>query len=253
MTDTAVTVPEIGAGGNPYVFRRRSEPHMAPTTGGTRFHPYALPHMGRAVRSLLVVGGAYVAAQMLADIASLRIIDVGGYAVDAGTLIYPFTFTLRDLVHKIGGKTAARTLIGLAAVINLVMAGFFGLVARLPADEFAGAQLEFGEVLAPVWGIVIASIVAEVVAELIDTEAYTRWVRRFQERLQWGRVLVSNAVAIPVDSALFVGLATVVGVFPAEVAWSIFWVNVVFKGAVTLVSIPMIYMVKPSPVDFAST
>lgn len=209
--------------------------------------------MGRAVRSLLVVGGAYVAAQMLADVASLRIIDVGGYAVDAGTLIYPFTFTLRDLVHKIGGKTAARTLIGLAAVINLVMAGFFGLVARLPADVFTGAQLEFGEVLAPVWGIVIASIVAEVVAELIDTEAYSRWVARFQERLQWGRVLVSNAVAIPVDSALFVGLATLFGVFPAEVAWSIFWVNVVFKGAVTLVSIPMIYMVKPSPVDFAST
>ena len=43
---------------------------------------------------MLVVGGAYVAAQMMADIASLRIIEIGGQAVDAGTLIYPFTFTL---------------------------------------------------------------------------------------------------------------------------------------------------------------
>ena len=205
--------------------------------------------MDRAVRWLVVVGGAYVAAQIMADVASLRIISVGGYAVDAGTLIYPFTFTLRDMVHKIGGKAAARTLIFLAAAINLFMAFFFGLVGRLPADEATGPQLEFGEVLAPVWAIVIASIVAEVVAELIDTEAYTLWVRRFGERLQWGRVLSSNAVAIPVDSALFVGIATALGAFPPEVAWSIFWVNVLFKGVVTLVSIPWIYLVRPTPLS----
>jgi uncharacterized integral membrane protein (TIGR00697 family) len=183
---------------------------------------------------------------MLADIASLRIISVAGFAVDAGTLIYPFTFTLRDLVHKISDKSAARTLIGLAAVINLGMAAFFGLVRSLPPDPQTGPQLEFGQVLAPVWGIVIASIVAEVVAELIDTEAYSMWVRRFAGRHQWGRVLVSNAVAIPIDSALFVGLATVFGVFPVEVSFTIFWVNVVFKGAVTLVSIPWIYLVRPA-------
>lgn len=203
--------------------------------------------MNRAIRSLLIVGGAYVAAQMMADIASLRIITVGGYAVDAGTLVYPFTFTLRDLVHKIAGKSAARTLIFLAAVINLFMAGFFWLVANLPPDSFTGPQLEFGMALSPVWGIVIASIVAEVIAELIDTEAYQRWVKRFGERHQWGRVLVSNSVAIPVDSAVFVGLATLFAVFPSEVAWSILWVNVVFKGLVALISIPWIYWVRPQP------
>jgi hypothetical protein len=205
--------------------------------------------MNRAIRSLLIVGGAYVAAQMLADIGSLRIIDVGGSAVDAGTLIYPFTFTLRDLVHKIAGKSAARTLIFLAAGINVFMAGFFWLVANLPPDSFTGPQLEFGIALSPVWGIVVASIAAEVVAELIDTEAYSRWASRFGERHQWGRVMVSNAVAIPVDSAIFVGLATLFTVFPSEVAWSIFYVNVIFKGLVTLVSIPWIYWVRPQPLS----
>lgn len=205
--------------------------------------------MDRAVRWLMVVSGAYVAAQMMADVASLRIISIGGYAVDAGTLIYPFTFTLRDLVHKIGGKSAARTVIVLAAGVNLVMAAFFGLVGSLPADMVTGPQLEFGRVLAPVWGIVIASIVAEVVAELIDTEAYSMWVKRFGERHQWGRVLVSNSIAIPIDSAIFVGLATLFGIFPPEVAWSIFWLNLVIKGLVTLVSVPWIYLVKPTPLS----
>lgn len=208
--------------------------------------------MNKAVRSLLVLGGAYVAAQMLADIASLRIIEVGGYAVDAGTLIYPFTFTLRDLVHKIAGQSAARTVIFLAAGINIFMAGLFWMVARLPADSLTGPQLEFGAALSPVWGIVVASIVAEVFAELIDTEVYRRWARHFGDRHQWGRVLASNTVAIPIDSALFVGLATLFGVFPTEVAWSIFWVNVIFKGLVTLVSIPWIYWVRPQPLSIST-
>jgi hypothetical protein len=205
--------------------------------------------MKRPVRSLLIVGGAYVAAQMMADIASLRIISVAGYAVDAGTLIYPFTFTLRDLVHKIAGTTAARTVIVLAAAVNVLMAGFFWLVARFPPDSVTGPQIEFGAVLSPVWGIVAASIVAEVLSELIDTEAYRRWEIRFGQRHQWGRVLASNAVAIPVDSAVFVGLATMFGIFPPAVAMTIFWVNVALKGLVTVVSIPWIYWVRPEPVS----
>jgi uncharacterized integral membrane protein (TIGR00697 family) len=207
----------------------------------------------RALRSLLIVGGAYVAAQMLADIASLRIITIAGHAVDAGTLIYPFTFTLRDLVHKIAGKSAARTLIFLAAAINVFMALFFWLVARLPPDPVTGPQLEFGQVLTPVWGIVVASIVAEVASELVDTEVYSAWVRVFGDRHQWGRVLASNAVSIPLDSAVFVGLVTAFGIFAAEVAWSIFWVNVVLKGVVTLVSIPWIYWVRPEPLTVSTS
>ena len=202
---------------------------------------------------MLIVGGAYVAAQMMADVASLRIVEIGGQTVDAGTLIYPFTFTLRDLIHKIAGKSAARTLIFLAAGINVFMAGFFWLVARLPPDPITGPQLEFGTVLAPVWGIVVASILAEVVAELIDTEAYQRWVTWFGEDRQWGRVLFSNAISIPVDSAIFVGLATLFGVFTPEVAWAIFGANVVFKALVTVISIPWIYWVRPEPLAATST
>lgn len=195
-----------------------------------------------------ILAGAYVAAQMMADIASLKIIVVFDRAVDAGTLVYPFTFTLRDMVHKLAGKQVARALIFTAAVINIAMAALFWIVSEWSGDPGAGEQLAFGEVLAPVWRIVLASIVAEVVSELIDTEAYQRWVDRFGPRLQWGRVLSSNAIALPIDSALFV-LIAFVGDLSASVIWEIFWLNVVFKGAFTLVSLPWIYLVKPQQPD----
>jgi len=205
------------------------------------------------VRAATLLAGIYVAAQMLADIASLKIAVVGGLAVDAGTFIYPITFTVRDMIHKRLGKSAARTVIVLAAGINLAMAGFLWLVSVLPADAawsaWEGANVTvndaFARVLAPAWTIVLASIAAEVVSELIDTEVYHLWTSRVTSRFQWTRVLVSNAASVPVDSLIFSWLAFGWGFgMPAPQVWQIFWFNVAVKGAVTLASLPGIYLVR---------
>ena len=195
------------------------------------------------LRRAVIVAVAYVAAQLLADIASLRIVLIAGHSVDGGTLIYPFTFTLRDMLHKVAGVSVTRLVIVLAALVNLLMALFFSLIAVLPADMVVGAQEAFGAVLGPVWRIVFASIIAELASELLDTEVYRFWVARMGARWQWGRVLSSNALAIPLDSALFVAIAFI-GILPGAVLVSLFVTNVVIKGVVTLVSIPGIYLVK---------
>jgi uncharacterized integral membrane protein (TIGR00697 family) len=199
--------------------------------------------------SASIVIAAYAAFQMMADIASLRIVTVAGFSVDAGTFVYPFTFTLRDLVHKTAGIRVARVLIVTVAVLNLIMALLFWLTSILPPDLSVGPQVEFGMVLSPVWRIVFASILAEVVSELIDTEGYRLWVERVTHRYQWARVLVSNAVSVPVDSLIFVWLAFG-GTMPSTVVWSIFVSNVLIKGVTTLISLPGIYLVKEKePVD----
>ncbi|MFO7676660.1 MAG: queuosine precursor transporter [bacterium] len=193
--------------------------------------------------AVAIVSAAYIGAQMMSDVASLRIVTLVGFSIDAGTLVYPFTFTLRDLVHKTGGIRVARALVVAAGAINLLMAGLFWLVARMPADLSVGPQLEFGVVLGPVWRIVIASIVAEVGSELVDGEVYQQWVDRFGMKRQWLRVLSSNSISVPLDSLLFCGLAFI-GRMPLGVVVAIFVANVVLKYAVTLVSLPMIYLVR---------
>lgn len=195
---------------------------------------------------LVLVAVFYVTAQMLADIASLQIVFVAGFSIDAGTFIYPLTFTLRDMVHKVGGIKIARILILTAAGVNLFMALFFRFVALLPPDLAVGPQTEFGDLLSPVWRIVMASIVAEVVAELIDTEGYRFWVEKVTRRYQWARVLFSNALSIPVDSFLFSFLAFWGSMAPSVVI-SIFASNMIIKGLTTLISIPGIYLVKEKP------
>ena len=199
------------------------------------------------ISGVLVVA-AYIAAQMLSDVLSLKIALVAGFSIDAGTFIYPFTFTLRDLVHKLLGRAAARAVIVAAGVINLLMAGLFAFAAWLPPDPTWSLQREFAAVLAPVWRIVVASIVAEIASEFADTEVYHLWVTRVTRRYQWARVLVSNAVSVPLDSLIFCWGAFG-GQLPVATVWSIFWANVLVKGAVTLVSMPGIYLVREQEVD----
>jgi len=193
------------------------------------------------ISGILVVA-AYIAAQMLSDVLSLKIALVAGFSIDAGTFVYPFTFTLRDLVHKLLGRSAARAVIVAAAAINLLMAGLFAFAAWLPPDPTWTLQREFAAVLTPVWRIVVASIVAELASEFTDTEVYHLWVTQVTRRYQWARVLVSNVVSVPLDSLIFCWGAFG-GQLPTVTVWSIFWANVLVKGAVTLVSLPGIYLV----------
>lgn len=196
-------------------------------------------------RIALVSVAAYVATQMLSDIASLKIGIVGGLAVDMGTFVYPITFTLRDIVHKTSGKKNAQTLILLTGGINLFMAAYLMISAAVPSDSSWGLGAEFSAVLAPVWRIVLASIAAEVISELVDTEVYHWFVTKITKRHQWGRVLASNSVSVPIDNAVFC-----LGAFAFDLPWAvvgqIFLMNLAVKYAITLVSLPMIYMT-PDP------
>jgi uncharacterized integral membrane protein (TIGR00697 family) len=189
----------------------------------------------------VIVVAAYIAVQMLADIASLKIGVVLGLAVDMGTFVYPITFTLRDVVHKALGKRNAQVVVISAGVINLGMAGYLMWVASVPGDPSWGLAKEFSAILAPVWRIVLASIAAELVSELLDTEVYHWFVTRVTPRHQWARVLLSNSVSVPTDNIIFA-----VGAFgwnlPWHTVWQIFFFNLWVKYGMTLVSLPLIYL-----------
>jgi queuosine precursor transporter len=130
------------------------------------------------------------------------------------------------------------------------MALYLQWAARAPADPSFALNEEFSAVLAPLWCITVASIVAEVVSELADTEVYHWFVRRVTTGHQWARVVVSNSISIPIDNVLFVVLAfgAIPGLedhaltLPWPAVWDIFVVNVAIKVLVSAASLPLIYL-----------
>ncbi|NMB54404.1 MAG: queuosine precursor transporter [Leptolinea sp.] len=193
--------------------------------------------------SSIIVCAVYVSAQLLSNIASLQIVRFAGLSFDAGTFIYPITFTLRDLAHKVLGLKGVRVLIIAAVAINLFMSVFFWFVSTLEPDTAAGSSEVWGKVLSPVWRITLASVLSQLISELTDTEVYRLWVDRITRRYQWMRVMVSNSISVPLDSLCFSFMAFY-GTMPVESVWGIFWANVIIKMLVTVISLPFIYFVK---------
>lgn len=188
----------------------------------------------------------YVSFQVIANILSTKIalLPYLNWAVDGGTIIYPLTFTLRDFVHKSLGKQKSRQIVILAAGVNLLAVLLFILISKLTPDPSWIFQESFENILLPVWRITIASIIAQIISELIDTEIFSFVYKRFTDTKA---VLTSNTIALLVDSVVF-SLIAFVGSLPMTVIWQIVITNIVIKFILSVISAPAIKVV-PRTID----
>jgi queuosine precursor transporter len=188
--------------------------------------------------------GLYIAAELIANITAVKPIVLGrlGIIVPAGVFVYALTFTLLDLINERLGKRGARQVIGTAFCANLLLAAYAQLTVWWPAPPFFDGQAAVVRVLGSTPRIVAASLVAYLVASLADAELFAWWRQRIGG-YKWMRVLVSNALSTGVDSAIFVTLAFagVLPVLPLIVG------QYVVKMAVTVVSLPLIYVIRTTP------
>lgn len=185
----------------------------------------------------------YIAFQIFSDIMAIKITSVLGLIIPTAVFIYPLTFTLRDVVHKALGKKGAKSIILISALLNILMVLLFQFSIMLPPADTWGMQTEFAMVLGGVWRIVLASIVAEVIGQLVDTEAYSLFVNKITKKYQWARVLFSNLFSSPIDSLIFIFLAFY-GTLPMGVLLSMVFGQTLVKWAVSLISAPLVYLTK---------
>ncbi len=129
----------------------------------------------------------YTVAVAVSNLLIPVFIDLGPLGIlSAGTLTFGITFTLRDIAHQSSaraglGRTPIFLMIGLAAVVNVIVAA---------ALETPGRFL-------------IASFGAILLSETVDTEIY----HRLRSRSWLMRVFSSNAISVPLDSIAFTVVA----------------------------------------------
>jgi queuosine precursor transporter len=157
---------------------------------------------------LIALTGTFILTLSLADLAATKFILIGGVIAPGGVFLFSIIFVVRDMLHKVAGQDYVRRTILIAAVLNLFVAAYFYFIAQLPAPEFFQLAEPWDAIFALAPAIVLASITAAVISQLLNTYVYQRlWDAG---RPQWARVVGSNLVSLPVDSVLFTGLAFVV-------------------------------------------
>jgi len=192
---------------------------------------------------VILAVGLYVACELIANVTASKPIDLGGLVVPAGVFVYALTFTLLDLINERLGRSGARRVIATAFAANLLLAGYSQLTVVAPAPAFFDGQAAFARVLGATPRIVAASLLAYLVASLADAEVFAWWRARLAGP-RWLRVLASNAISTGVDSLVFV-TAAFAGSLPL---WPLIVGQYVVKMAVTVVSLPLIYLIRAMPV-----
>lgn len=189
------------------------------------------------MRTILI--GLYIACELIANVTASKPVQLGGIVVPAAIFIYTLTFTLIDLINESLGKQGARKVIWAAFIANLLLAAYAQFAVVLPPASFYSGQEAFAGVLGVTPRIVMASLTAYLISAFIDTEVFAFWKNRIKGP-KWSRVFVSNAISTWIDSVVFITLAF----YGAMPIWILIKGQYVIKMAITLGSLPLIYLVR---------
>jgi len=211
--------------------------------------------MDRGYRHLDTVTAIFVAVLLISNIASAaKIVDWGvslfglHLAFDAGTLLFPVSYVFGDVLTEVYGYRRSRKVIWTGFALSALMALIFWVVGHLPGEaewETYAGQGAYDAILGGVssGGIIVASLVAYFAGEFSNSYVMAKMKIATQGRWLWSRTIGSTLVGEGVDTALFVTIACLFGVFPWSIALTLIVTNYIFKVGVEALMTPVTYRI----------
>jgi uncharacterized integral membrane protein (TIGR00697 family) len=226
----------------------------------------------RAARLFLALAGFLITDALLAEFVGVKIFSLertlgvddvqwnllgvsGTLSFTAGVIYWPLVFILTDLINEYFGRRGVRLVSWLAVAfiawaffaawiaISLAPAGFWVEAnAELGVPDIQRAyQLIFGQGM---W-IIVGSITAFLIGQLIDVTLFHRIRRATGGRWLWLRATGSTAVSQLFDSFIVLYIAFVLGPqqWPLSQFLAVGTVNYAYKMLAAVAMIPVLYLV----------
>ena len=146
---------------------------------------------------------AFLTTLLVSNIASIKIVSIGGLVFDAGTILFPLAYIIGDVITEVYGFSRMRSLLAKGVVMLLSMSLVFWIVGLLPSAADWGMQMQYSQILGVVWRIVFASIVAIFVGELMNAYMMAKLKISSKGKNLWARLISSSAVGAAVDTVIF--------------------------------------------------
>jgi len=225
----------------------------------------------------VILGGFFVANALVAEFIGVKIFALedtlgisrfnfnlfgqqGALQFSAGVLLWPIVFVMTDVINEYYGKRGIRLLSFMAVgLITYAFLMIFAAIQLAPADWWVeqnaskgvpNMQKAFSVILGQGLLIIVGSLVAFLVAQLVDVVSFHRIKLFTGERLVWLRATGSTLISQLVDSFVVLAIAFKIG---PELAgnvepWS--WnqllavgsVQYTYKFAMAILLTPLIYL-----------
>jgi uncharacterized integral membrane protein (TIGR00697 family) len=150
---------------------------------------------------------SYTMVIVLANWFNPRFVTLFGLNTDSGTLIFPLTFMLSDLITEVYGYKQARRAIWCGFFFNLMFVLYAQLVTHMPSPEFATHNAAFDELLSVSTRIIVASAISYFIAEPFNSYLMAKMKIKMKGSFMGLRFVFSTLVAAGLDSFVFTLIA----------------------------------------------
>lgn len=230
----------------------------------------------RSARLFIILGGFFVANAIIAEFIGVKIFSLedslgvdranipifGGqfsFHLTAGVLLWPVVFVMTDLINEYYGPRGVKLLSYLAAgLITYAFIMIYFAMQLSPSEFFrldgdiSNADAAFGSVFGQGLWIIVGSLVAFLVAQVLDVFIFHKIKKHTGEKRIWLRATGSTLVSQLIDSFVVLFIAFYLGPRIEGAAgkeWSLHQISVtatgnyIYKFVVALLMTPVIYLV----------
>lgn len=156
----------------------------------------------------IILVGIFITNAIVAELTGGKLMGIGPFVVSVGILPWPIVFLTTDLMNEYFGKKGVKLITYITA--GLITYSYFVLYAgmKINAVDFSPVDdNSFNIVFGQSQWIIIGSIVAFIISQLIDIGMFWFFKKRTGDKMIWLRATGSTVVSQLFDSFIVAGIA----------------------------------------------
>jgi uncharacterized integral membrane protein (TIGR00697 family) len=191
---------------------------------------------------LLLVAGLFVATLVTSNIIAVKLAALGPFTVPAAIVIFPLAYLFGDVLTEVWGYATARMVIWTGFAANIVVVCFIAIAVAVPSSPAYPNGDAYSAILGMTPRIVIASLVAYLCGEFLNSFVLAKLKIATRGRMLWMRTIGSTLLGQGLDTVIFISIAFA-GVLPFPVLRTVIRDQWILKVLYEIVATPLTYAV----------
>jgi len=149
----------------------------------------------------------FVTSLVTANIIGVKLVEISGFVLPAGTIIFPVSYIFGDVLTEVYGYRQARRVIWLGFFCNFIVVVAIWIGQLLPPASFWDGQKAYERILGYTPRLLAASFLAYLLGEFANSFVLAKMKIATKGRWLWTRTIGSTLVGEGLDSLVFMILA----------------------------------------------
>ncbi|WP_310380337.1 queuosine precursor transporter [Flavobacterium sp.] len=193
----------------------------------------------------VILAGIFITNAVVAELIGGKLIQVGPFVMSIGILPWPIVFLTTDLINEHFGERGVKKLSLITACLIAYAFVILLMAINVPAAKGISpvSDSQFYAVFGQSMWIIVGSIIAFLVSQLIDVTVFWFFKNRTGNRKIWLRTTGSTVVSQLFDSFIVLGIAFwLPGKINFETFISSALTGYTFKLTIAVLLTPLIYL-----------